>query len=113
KGSLQQVAGIDLRPTISFPGESQHRIRPRLDPAVNQTCEVDAQERKLRVGHRIDEVADEELPLGTNFVIFAAKGNDFGRWPPPRSADQPIRVKPAAGDDKFGAEIADGGLGAP
>ena len=69
---------------------------------------MDAEERKLRIGHRINQIADEKLALFLDLKIFAAKRNDFGRRFLSRRLHEPVGMKSAAGHNEFRAEISGG-----
>jgi len=80
---------------------------------MNEASEVNAEEGEFRVGDRIDEVADEELAIGSDLVVLAAKGNDFGGRFSTRSADDTIGMEASAADDEFCLKIAGGSMGVP
>ena len=53
---------------VPLPGERQHRVRAGLDPSVDHPREVNPQERKARIRHRVDQIAHEVLAFGHQFV---------------------------------------------
>ena len=69
---------------------------------------MDAEKRKLRIGHRINQIADEKLPFLFDLKILAAERNNFCRRFLARRAHEPVGMKPAAGDDEFRAETSGG-----
>ena len=93
----------------------EHGIGTGLDAAFGHAREVNPQERKSRIGHGVDQVSHQELPLRRDLVVFAAKRNDavlFGSLllPPPIILRDDVRLQAAAVDQMFGAVIAAGGL---
>ena len=69
-------AGVDVGFAVSFAGEGEDCVWPSLDAAVDESGEVDSEEGKCRVGHGVDEVADEVARFGGEFEILAAEGDD-------------------------------------
>src|SRR5262249_57986564 len=57
----RELARVHLAEAIALARERQDRVRTGLDLAVHGTREVDAEERKLGIGHRIDEPAHDLL----------------------------------------------------
>ena len=58
------VARADRALGVTLAGEGQHRVGPDRDAAVDQARQMHAEERHRRVGHRIDQVADDRSHLG-------------------------------------------------
>jgi len=69
---------------------------------------MDAEKWELRIGHGINQVANEKLAFFFYLKILAAERDDFCRGLLRRKFDQTIRMKSAAGHDEFGAEIPGG-----
>src|ERR1700744_6291855 len=99
--------------TIPFARKCEHRIRACFHTATNQTSEVNAQEGKLGVRHRVDEVTHQVLTLRPQFVVFATKRHDLCRITRTRLLAYAIGVQAGAVDDEIGFAAAAGGLDAP
>ena len=56
---------------IAFTLEAEHGIRTGMNAAVDHASEVHAEKRKLRIRHRIDEVAHQVPAFGLQLVVFA------------------------------------------
>ena len=71
---------------------------------------MDAEERKRRVGHRVDETADEVASLGLEHEVVAAERHDprLGRCA--AEAREAVRVDASAHDDAVRLEVAAGRL---
>ena len=69
-------ARVDIGFAVAFAGEREDGVWPSLDAAVDEAGEVDAKEGKSRVGHGVNEVADEMPCFGGEFEILAAEGDD-------------------------------------
>src|SRR5207244_3483804 len=61
---------------VALAGEREDGVRARLDVAVDGPREVDAEERELGVGDRIDEAAHERASLGPEQVVLARERDD-------------------------------------
>lgn len=106
ESSFEKIAKIDFGPAVSFARESEHGIWSGFDAAANEAGKMHAKEGKFGVGYGIDEVADEELAVGTDLVVFAAERNDFGRRFAARGAHDAVGIQPGATDDELCLEIA-------
>ena len=53
---IQEIAQIKRGAVIAFPLQTEHGVWASVNIAVNHAGEMDTQKRKLRIGHRIDEV---------------------------------------------------------
>src|SRR5262249_58380665 len=69
---VEHVAHVHVAPGVALAGEGEHGVRATLDSPADRPREVDAQEREARVGHGIDEVADEAAGLGREVVVLHA-----------------------------------------
>ncbi len=67
---------------------------------------MNAEERKRRVGHGIDEVPDQMLPFRLEFIVLAAKGNDAHFALLPGQLEDAVAVQSGAIDEKVSREIA-------
>ena len=67
----RQLPQVNPSEAIALARESQHRVRPCLDVAVDRPREVDAQERERGVGHGVDQAAHEIVPLRPDHVVLA------------------------------------------
>ena len=59
---------------------------------------MDAQERELRVGHRVDQGVAEVFRLRLEAVVFAAERDDSGRRLRAAQRGHPVGVQPGAVD---------------
>ena len=92
---LAQVGGDDPRRAIGVAGAGEQRGGAEQHRAVGVAGQVGAEERQLRVGHRVDARPDQVGALGTQPQVGAAEGDD------PRLGRRPGRdrepVRPGAG----------------
>ena len=56
--------GDDIAAPVALAGRGEHGVRAGQHRAVDAPREVHAEEREARVGHRVDEAADEAARLG-------------------------------------------------
>ena len=80
---------------------------------MNQAGEVDAQERELRVRHRVDQVADQVLALGPDPVVLAAKRHDSHFTLFAREQAHPVAVQPRAVDHEIAGLVSRSGVYSP
>src|SRR5439155_22864836 len=66
---VEKVGGVEVSLAIALAREGEDGVRSGFDAAVNQAREMNAEKRKLRVRHRINQVAHQVLPLALDFVI--------------------------------------------
>src|SRR5690606_3293352 len=59
-----QIKEIDVPLTIAFARKGEHRIRTAFDTAIDHAGEVDAEERKVRIRHWVNQVPAKVLGLG-------------------------------------------------
>src|SRR5262249_5120808 len=64
---VHKVGEIEISLAITFAGKGEHSVGAGFDAAVNQTREVDAQKRKLRIGHRVNQMPHQTLARGLDF----------------------------------------------
>ena len=69
---------IDVELCVSLASERQHGIRSAFDAAVNQSREVNAEKRELRIGNGVNQIATQVPGIRLEFVVLAAKGDDLG-----------------------------------
>ena len=67
---------------------------------------MDAQERKTRIGDRIDQVPHEVTPRGNNLVVLAAKRNNSQRALIPCKSHDAIAVESGTVNDPRGFDGA-------
>ena len=73
---FERVAEIERCLPITLARERRDRVRPRLGAAADEAREVDTQERKPRVGHRIEKPFHEPLAPRRELVILAAERDE-------------------------------------
>ena len=101
---------IEIGAFVALALEGEHGVRPGVDAALNPAREVHAKKGKFRIGHGIDESADQVLSLGNQIVVFSAKGHDPDfRLLSCHPADA-ITVQSGTIDHVFGGERSAGGL---
>ena len=109
--SVEEVAWIDIRLAVTFAREGEHSVRTCFDTAVNQTREVHAEEGKLRIGHGVDQVANERLAVRLDLVILAAKWNNANFAAQTGQFADAITVKACAVDQELSFEVSRFGFG--
>ena len=62
---------------VAFALQGQHRVGAGLDAAVDHAREVDAQEGELGIGHGVDQVPHQVVPVGPQLVVLAAERHDL------------------------------------
>ncbi len=72
----RQIPRADIRMTVTFSRQRQHRIRPSVHLASDAPREVHAEKGKAWVGHGIDEGVHQRSPLRHQIVVFAAEWNN-------------------------------------
>src|SRR5215469_7345123 len=72
------VAQAEVGETITFALEGEHGVRAGIEAAGDAAREVRAQERELRVGHRINETPHQVVLLRDDVVVLTAEGHDHG-----------------------------------
>src|ERR1051325_9350669 len=107
---LRKISKGKICPAITFAFETQHSIGSSMDGTIDHAREVDAKERKIRVGDWIDQAVDEITALRREFIIFAAEGHDAGSGIQFRHSRDSIAMKPRAVNDKTGLEFSGFGL---
>src|SRR3954466_2360739 len=98
---------------ISLAAECEHGIRSGFEISMHGSREVHAEERKLRVGHRIDEVANEIATLGPDEVVLTAERYDSAGRILARHAGDAVRMKPRAIHDRVRGQLSCVGRDAP
>lgn len=83
----------------------EHGVRTGLDPAVDESCEMHAEERELRIGYRVDEVSDQVLGRGFEAVILAAERHDADIFALARQPCDAVAVQAGAVDEEVGDEF--------
>src|SRR5690606_41879313 len=73
---VKGIARREARLAVSLALEGQEGIGARLDATVDPAGEVYAQEGKLGVRHRVDQVAHQAARRGLEIVVFAAGRDD-------------------------------------
>ena len=92
---LAQVPRVDAAPLVALAGEREHRVRADVDVAVDPAGEVNAEERELRVGHRVHEAAHEVRPR-TARARGTRPGTRSTRMPPAPSGPLIARATSSA-----------------
>lgn len=100
--SVEGIVEGDVGFGVSFAGEGEHGIGAGFDATVDEASEVDAEEGEGGVGDRVNEVPNEVLGFGGEFVVFAAEGNDAGFWFFACEASDSVGVEAGAVDEKVG-----------
>src|SRR5579883_2971592 len=62
---------------VAFPLEAQHSVWPCMDAPINHAGKVYAEKGKRWIGHRINQSFDQMPRFGSEFVVFAPKGDIF------------------------------------
>src|SRR2546430_15478799 len=106
--SIAQIAQVDVRLAVAFAGERQHGIRPGLNAAANEAREMNAEKWKLRIRHRINQVADQKPAFGFDFVVFTSERHDANLPFLSRQFADAVTVQPGAVDQKIPFMVAGG-----
>ena len=72
---------------------------------MDQPREVDAEERELRIGDRVNQIAAPVPDVGIQFVVLAAKRHDPGIRPRAAELRHAVAVQPRAIHDATSLEI--------
>src|SRR5271166_1093981 len=72
---IPEIVQVDIRLLIAFAGKSQDGVGAGLDPTADEPREMHPEERKLGIGHWINQVAHQVLALSPDFVVLATEGN--------------------------------------
>src|SRR5580658_3830762 len=108
------IAEIERKTGITLAFQGQDSVGAGLNSTLDHAGKVNAQERKHRIGHRINQMANEMAALGPQIVVFSTEWNDAVGWPQPGSSRNPVALKPRAIDEKIGFDgISGGRLDAP
>ena len=84
----------DVAPAVALAGEREDRVRADVDAAVDAAREVHAEERVARVGHRVEQPADEVLALRARAGRYSPrKGTMRGSASSPASARDPVGLQ--------------------
>src|SRR5262245_34400182 len=62
--------------TVPFASKGEDRIGSSFDPPFRHAGEVNSQERKRWIWHRINQIPHQKLSFGGDLIILAAKRND-------------------------------------
>ena len=111
----QRISETEIRLAIAFAPQGEHRVRSCLDAAANPAREVYAQERELRIGHRVDQpahqlMASRVMAFRSDLVILAPKRHDDRIRPRPGKPGDTVAVKAGAVDDGARRERSLSGL---
>src|SRR5208337_5206274 len=70
-----------------------------MNTPVDHASEMNAEERKIWIGHRINEISYNRAPLGLQLIVFTSKRNDLR--PRLRAAQpcHPVTVQPGTVDN--------------
>ena len=94
-------------------GKEDVDMLSRLDPSFDESSEMDSEKRKLRVRHRINQVAHQVLSPGLDFVVLAPEGNDADFAPFSRQDRHAVAMQAGAVDKVLRLEVARRGAGHP
>src|SRR5271165_2556227 len=110
---FDRVAQREISLAISFTRKREYCIGSGLDAAMNEAREVYAEERELRIGHRVNEIVDEMLAFRLELVVLPAKGNDLCLIPRTSHAAHTVAMQAGAVDDEIGLIIAAARINVP
>ena len=108
-----QIPCVPLGLAVGLAGEGKHGIGSGLDPAGDQTGEMDTEEGKFRIGHGIDEMVHEMRGLGAQLVILAAERNDAVGGIKAGQTTDAVAVESGTVDEKIAGEISSFGYARP
>ena len=103
---LEEVLQVQVELAVSFSPECENGIRSAFDRTVDHSCEMHAEERKLRIGYRVNEVFAKALGFLRQFVVLPLERNDLGRNGLTGQPGHPIRMKARAVDQKTGFDFS-------
>ena len=109
---LGQIAQVEIGLAVALAREGQHRVGAALHRAVDHAGEVDAQEGKLRIGHRVDQRAAQVVHLRLERIILAAEWDDGRRRFAAIQRRDAVGVEPGAVDHDPRLQL-DGGAAHP
>jgi hypothetical protein len=115
-GEAEDFGGLermDVGFAITFTGEREDCVRPGFDAAVDEAGEVDAKEGECRVGHGVDEVADEAARFGGEFKILASERDDADVVFGSSEGGDAVTEKTGAVDEMAAFKFAGGGFEDP
>ena len=103
-----EVAGAPVPPAVALPPQRRHRVRSHVDGSVHTAGQVHAEERELRVRHRVDETADQ---VGAGqVVVLPAERDDPRRRPRAGQHGDPVGLQAGAVDQLPRPHVTAGGL---
>jgi|HubBroStandDraft_5_1064220.scaffolds.fasta_scaffold01755_6 hypothetical protein len=104
--AIDAVAAGDgaFRTDVTSPIRWMHRIRAEIGLTVDPRRQVHAEERVLRVGHRIDEVPYPVPGVRAQPQVLAAKRDDLRRCLVPGRRGEQVGLQPGA-DDQPGQPV--------
>jgi tRNA-modifying protein YgfZ len=95
---LQGITCGKARSLITFALEGEDGVGAGLDAAMDHAREMDAEERETRIGHGINQVADQRAAVGDQLVVFAAERDDLQPGLDAAQASDTIRLQAATVD---------------
>ncbi len=93
-----RVTRAESEPPVALARQRQNGVRPGDDRVVVLAGEVDTEERKGWIGHRIDQSAHERGGVRAQGVVVAAERDDPRGRLEPGQARQPVRLQAGAAD---------------
>ncbi len=91
---------LELFPIVTFASQRENCVGTTLNFAANHACEVNTQEGKLGIRHRVNQVAAKMSPVRLQFVVLASKRHDLRRRFQSAQSHQSIAVQSAACDQE-------------
>ena len=110
--SPRAAVGRDLRHVlrgrsttrVALAGQRGYGVRADVDAAVDATGEVDAEERQVGVGHRVDQAAHQRDALRDDLAELAAEREDAHTGLAPGGTREPVAVQAGADRDPIGLD---------
>src|SRR5579863_10331766 len=70
------VLQADIGSPITFALECQHRVRSGIHATVDVTREMHTEKWETKIGHRIEQAANQMLSFWNQIIIFTTKRHD-------------------------------------
>lgn len=74
---INGIREVEVGFSVPFPLECKHRIRSAFHIAVDHAGEMHAQERKIWIGYRVDQVAHLVFGLLRELIVIPPESNHF------------------------------------
>jgi hypothetical protein len=104
------VARREAEPVVPLALQREDRIGAGLDTTPDHAREVRAEEREVRIGDRVDQVAYEPLPFRRQPEILAAERHDGQSRLDAAQPRDAVGLQSSAVDQSARADLADGGV---